>query len=85
MAEPSVFCLNFPASFDYLSNYPQVLLSLGFGGSESLSKIPERFLSHRSKAKGVTITNFVKKEEDLMNRFVRICVMLETFDCFLKV
>jgi len=47
----------------------EVLLSLGFGGSESLSKIPERFLSHRSKAKGVTITNFVKKEEDLMNRF----------------
>ena len=59
-----------------------MLLSLGFGGSESLSKIPERFLSHKSKAKGVTITNFVKKEEDLMNRFVRIC---ETFDCFLKV
>ena len=54
-----------------------MLLSLGFGGSESLSKIPERFLSHKSKAKGVTITNFVKKEEDLMNRFVRICVMLE--------
>ena len=63
----------------------QVLLSLGFGGSESLSKIPERFLSHKSKAKGVTITNFVKKEEDLMNRFVEICVVLETFDCFLKV
>ena len=63
----------------------QVLLSLGFGGSESLSKIPERFLSHKSKAKGVTITNFVKKEEDLMNRFVKICVMLETFDCFPKV
>ena len=59
-----------------------MLLSLGFGGSESLSKIPERFLSHKSKAKGVTITNFVKKEEDLMNRFVKIC---ETFDCFLKV
>ena len=54
-----------------------MLLSLGFGGSESLSKIPERFLSHKSKAKGVTITNFVKKEEDLMNRFVRICVTLE--------
>ena len=54
-----------------------MLLSLGFGGSESLSKIPERFLSHKSKAKGVTIANFVKKEEDLMNRFVRICVMLE--------
>ena len=62
------FVSNFSLSFDYLSNYPQVLLSLGFGGSESLSKIPERFLSHRSKAKGVTITNFVKKEEDLMNR-----------------
>ena len=59
-----------------------MLLSLGFGGSESLSKIPERFLSHKSKAKGVTITNFVKKEEDLMNRFVEICVVLETFDCF---
>jgi hypothetical protein len=46
----------------------QVLLSLGFGGSESLSKIPDRFLTHRSRAKGVTITGFVKKEEDLVNR-----------------
>lgn len=44
-------------------------MSLGFGGSESLSKIPERFLTQRSRAKGVTISGFVKKEEDLMNRF----------------
>ena len=35
-----------------------------------LPQIPERFLTHRSRAKGVTITGFVKKEEDMMNRSV---------------
>jgi len=47
----------------------EVLLNLGFGGSEALSKIPARFLRHKSKAKGITVNSFIAKQEDQLNRF----------------
>jgi len=44
-------------------------LNLGFGGSEAFSKIPARFLRHKSKAKGITVNSFIAKQEDQLNRF----------------
>eukprot|EP00090_Calanus_glacialis_P041297 TRINITY_DN7270_c0_g1_i2.p1 TRINITY_DN7270_c0_g1~~TRINITY_DN7270_c0_g1_i2.p1 ORF type:complete len:377 (-),score=100.73 TRINITY_DN7270_c0_g1_i2:249-1379(-) len=46
----------------------EVLLNLGFGGSETLAKIPARFLKHKSKAKGITVENFISNQVDLVTR-----------------
>ena len=43
----------------------EILLNLGFGGSEQLSRIPARFLRHKSAAKGITVETFLSKQEDI--------------------
>ena len=43
----------------------EILLNLGFGGSEQLSRIPARFLRHKSAAKGITVESFLSKQEDI--------------------
>lgn len=43
----------------------EILLNLGFGGSEQLSRIPARFLRHKSAAKGITVESFLAKQEDI--------------------
>ena len=43
----------------------EILINLGFGGSEQLSRIPARFLRHKSAAKGITVESFLAKQEDI--------------------
>jgi len=47
----------------------EVLINLGFAESEAFAKIPHRFLKQPSKAKGVSIENFKKNQEELFGRY----------------
>jgi len=47
----------------------EVLINLGFAESEALAKIPLRFLKQPSKAKGVSIENFKKNQEEIFGRY----------------
>ena len=43
----------------------EILYNLGFGGSDQLSRIPARFLRHKSVARGITVESFMAKQEDV--------------------
>jgi len=47
----------------------EVLINLGFAESEAFAKIPLRFLKQPSKAKGVSIENFKKNQEEIFGRY----------------
>merc|ERR1712045_266553 len=47
----------------------EVLINLGFAESEAFAKIPLRFLKQPSKAKGVSIENFKKNQEEMFGRY----------------
>ena len=47
----------------------EVLYNLGFADSEALAKIPRRFLQKPSVAKGVSIENFRKQQEEIFGRY----------------
>ena len=47
----------------------EVLFNLGFAESEAFAKIPLRFLKQPSKAKGVSIENFKKNQEEIFGRY----------------
>ena len=47
----------------------QVLLGLGFGGTDSVTSIPKRFLIAPSKARGVCIETFKKQERVEHSRY----------------
>ena len=47
----------------------QVLLNLGFAGSEALARIPLRFLIQPSHARGVSIETFKKQQDEMIGRF----------------
>lgn len=47
----------------------EVLYNLGFADSEALAKIPRRFFQRPSIAKGVSIENFKKQQEEMFGRY----------------
>jgi len=47
----------------------QVLVNLGFAGSEALARIPKRFLKQPSQAKGVSVEGYKKQQDELIGRF----------------
>ena len=47
----------------------QVLYNLGFADSEALAKIPPRFFQRPSAAKGVSIENFCRQQEEMFGRY----------------
>lgn len=47
----------------------EVLYNLGFADSEALAKIPLRFLQSPSIAKGVSLENFRRQQEEMLGRY----------------
>jgi len=47
----------------------EVLYNLGFADSEALAKIPPRFFQRPSVAKGVSIENFCRQQEEMFGRY----------------
>ena len=47
----------------------KVLYNLGFADSEALAKIPPRFFQRPSVAKGVSIENFCRQQEEMFGRY----------------
>ena len=47
----------------------EVLYNLGFADSEALAKIPRRFFQKPSVAKGVSIENFKRQQEEMFGRY----------------
>ena len=47
----------------------EVLYNLGFADSEALAKIPIRFLQRPSVARGVSIENFRRHQEEMLGRY----------------
>jgi len=47
----------------------EVLYNLGFADSEALAKIPLRFLQRPSVAKGVSLDNFRRQQEEMLGRY----------------
>ena len=47
----------------------EVLYNLGFADSEALAKIPRRFFQRPSVAKGVSIENFKRQQEEMFGRY----------------
>ena len=47
----------------------EVLYNLGFADSEALAKIPRRFFQKPSVARGVSIENFKRQQEEMFGRY----------------